>query len=142
MNTTAETDLIETSLSVDWEKLNHWCEVLHEASRILNQLGPNLKLIRPHLDVTQQTVAEAVEVSTSMIGQWEHGRRVPDVSDGSVLASWLMDTLEETDRVRPRLPLEPALQLAPSVAESDLATVEDIRGEGAISSDDIDIDQF
>ena len=58
-------------------------------------IGTIIKKLRHQRDLTQEQLAEYLNVSVSAVSQWESGKTVPDVSTLLALANFFDVTLDE-----------------------------------------------
>ena len=58
-------------------------------------IGNTIKKLRSKQDLTQEQLAEYINVSVSAVSQWESGKTVPDVSTILALANFFNITLDE-----------------------------------------------
>lgn len=126
----ADDGLVSQTINVDWPKLEQWCDTMDGAVKILDQLGPNARMIRDHLGLSRQALADELEMKASTLGRWEQQHAMPPAMEGAMLLSYLRGALLDSEKA--------AKQMVVPGTEKNMYLVDD----EPIESEDIDIDQF
>lgn len=58
-------------------------------------IGSNIKKFRNKRDITQEKLAEVLNISISAVSQWESNKTLPDISTIIVLANYFQVTIDE-----------------------------------------------